>query len=382
MTPEQLVEFETRHNLWTMSCLDYPIWMNLRPSFVDDVVIVPPQSRKIYPFRIIKSFLKLLMFFVTKPRYDQIFFLACRRDLLEFYRHKRNDRSLLFVNFENDRACDEFPHISCDALNIIRFLCRIVAGRVLGKNKAEIQAKFKKQTNLELSASNVNAALGDAIYYKILQFIFGEKSRKFYSVAVVPLGEKLRNRLNSFEVQHGIISEKNFSYIGVPGIRNTLIVYDKAFEDLLRARAYSGSIVVDEYKKIFLMRSTNRHFPVVIYTQPIEKFQVQIKSYMNSFATDGVFIQKHPRDVFDYDLPSEKFVTDTLPGEVDSPVLFCSSVIEDYLLLQKKVFLYDSEDDLFHLGISTYSRMGLSHYEADANFPRLMDRARDLARKA
>jgi hypothetical protein len=195
--------------------------------------------------------------------------------------------------------------------------------------------------NLPFVERYIKDAFGDALFLKFLSIIISNKNQKIYTGAVIPIGEKFINTLNSYEVQHGVIYPMHIGYIGIPKVKNTLILYSKRYENILYKEGYIGKLEVNNYKKSFFEKTSNRHFPMVIYTQPLFEMQKKIHDFFKEYHPINVFIQRHPKDYFLYDIASKYFVSATTPFEVQYPIMYLSSVMENFTDYDKNCYFLD-----------------------------------------
>jgi hypothetical protein len=137
--------------------------------------------------------------------------------------------------------------------------------------------------------------------------------------------------------------------MGIPKVHNRLMVYHKAYKKTMQKHGYTGEILVNEFKRDFLEKTVERKFPIVIYTQPILKMQEGIERFLKSCCPKNVYIQKHPKDYFDYSIDKQFLVTGTSPGEVDYPIVYTSTIVENFLITHKKCYIYNVKHADFDL---------------------------------
>lgn len=338
---EALLTLEKEHDLWSYKLFGYPLWIHCREPLVSTALMAERQIKRPTFLRLVKSFFQTLFFLVTQYRYDKVFFLMERAELLEIYKEETSQKKLLFLNSEQDKVYFYNDYISSDFFSLLRFISRKVAFRIFRKQYKETIAYLNK-INLSVGLDKyIKIAMGDALFLKFLSLVLSKKSDKIYTGAVIPIGEKFLNVLNSYEVQHGVIHHAHIGYIALPTIKNRLILYSKRYQELLSSHGYEGELLVQEYKKSFFEQPSERYFPIVIYTQPTEKMQKEIKHFFQTFQPSNVFIQRHPKDYFNYEVEDTYFVSATTPFEVGYPILYISSVIENFTLYDRSCYIYD-----------------------------------------
>jgi hypothetical protein len=285
----------------------------------------------------VKSFWQTMKFLLTQKKYDKVFFLMERAELLEIYRQDQSSKKILFLNQEQEKVYHDGDEISSDFLSLIRFICRKISYRIFYKKYRDIAI------TLDIPPINryIQDAFGDALFLKLLSLILSRKNQKIYTGAVVPIGEKFLNSLNSYEVQHGIIHKTHIGYIGLPKIKNTLILYSDRYKMPMRQWGYKGKLIVNNYKKAFFEKKSLRHFPIVIYTQPTLEMQKAINIFMQTKQPKDVYVQRHPKDYFEYKIDQNLFVSATTPFEVACPIMYVSSIMENFTQYDKTCYIYD-----------------------------------------
>lgn len=335
-----LIAFEQKHRVWDLRFLGYPIWIHFRERLIDSGV---PAERKLRmpPLRVIvKSFFQTAGFLFRQSRYKHVYFLMDRAELLEIYHTDPHTEKILFLNREQEDEYTGSDYISSDFLNLFRFLCRKSAYLLFPFRYKHFTRQFRilgYDTALYRTTKN---AMGDALFLKLLSLLM-KNNKKFYTGAVIPIGEKFLNLLNSHEVQHGVIHPSHVGYIGLPTVKNTLILYARKYETILRKYHYEGPLDVNTYKERFLNRASGRAYPVVIYTQPLQKMQRAIETFFTQCHPVNIYIQKHPRDYFPYAIDAKYFVKGTIPSEVRFPVFYTSSTIENFSMFDRTCYIYD-----------------------------------------
>jgi len=335
----ELVKIEKAHHVWEHKLFGYPIWIHCREPLYNGMMA----ERKItYPGvgRMLKSMVDTIKFLITQNRYKHIYFLMERVELLEIYRQDPVSEKILFLNHEQEPVC-EGSYIESDFFNLLRFLSRKVSFLIFRKKyRSMIQALQKTGYQKEIEPY-IRTAFGDALFLKILSILLHKSPQKFYSGAVIPIGEKFLNVLNSYEVQHGVIYPEHIGYIGIPEVKNRLLLYSDRYQKILKDAGYTGKLIVHEFKKHFLEKGSDRYFPIVIYTQPTLKMQEEINAFFQKYRPDNLYIQRHPKDYFDYDIDSVYFVTATTPREVGYPIIYTSSIVENFTLYHRTCYIYN-----------------------------------------
>lgn len=232
MSFSKLVALEKKYDLWNYTLFDYPLWIHCREPLLDVSILV---DRKItYPSikNMCISFVQTLKFLFTQGRYDNVYFLMERAELLEIYRQDSSKKKVLFLNPEQDRVYEEDDYIKGDFFNLLRFLSRKVSYVVFWKKYSNMIMELRAILPDYPLDIYVKQALGDAAFLKFLSLILSKKNKKIYTGSVIPIGEKFINALNSYEVQHGVIHPSHIGYIAVPKVKNTLILYAKRYKEV------------------------------------------------------------------------------------------------------------------------------------------------------
>ena len=337
---KELIAFEKKYNLWKYKLFDYPLWIHCREPLVNSTMKIDRRIKTPTIIGIFKSFFQTMKFLLLQYKYEKVFFLMERAELLEIYK-KDDSKKLLFLNPEQEKVYEGDDYISSDFFSLLRFLSRKIAYIIFRKKYQSVINDLEKISCEPKLNEYIKVAMGDALFLKFLSLVLLKKYKKYYSGAVIPMGEKFVNKLNSYEVQHGVIHPVHVGYMNIPEVKNTLILYSKNYEKIMRLNHYAGKIIIDNYKKTFFEKTTNRYFNIVIYTQPALEMQEGIKSFISTYKPDNFFIQKHPKDYFNYNIDSTYFVTETIPNEVGYPIMYTSSIIENFILYDKKCYIYN-----------------------------------------
>ncbi|HIP14174.1 MAG TPA: hypothetical protein EYG74_01630 [Sulfurimonas autotrophica] len=338
---QELMAFEKKHHLWEDKLFDYPLWIHCREPMLSTGILADRKINRPKVMSMLKSFFKTLSFLINQKKYDKVYFLMERAELLEIYNQDKSKKKILFLNPEQEKVYEGDDYISSNFFNLIRFISRKVTFLIFKKKYNKTIENLEKIGCSPEINKYIKFAMGDAMFLRFLSFILLKKSDKMYTGSVIPMGEKFMNSLNSFEVQHGVIHPEHIGYIGVPKVKNTLILYSSRYEFVLRNHGYEGKLLINEYKNTFFEKKSQRYFPIVIYTQPTETMQVAVDKFINKYKSKDIFIQRHPKDYFNYKINNNCFVTATTPFEVGYPILYLSSVIENFTQYDKKCYIYD-----------------------------------------
>lgn len=262
-----------------------------------------------------------------------------RAEVLEIYTQDKTDKKILFLNQEQERVF-EGDFISSDFFNLLRFISRKVSYLIFYKKYKKIISFFDGIDITDMDPF-LQTAFGDALFLKFLSLILSKKNKKYYTGCVVPIGEKFVNALNSYEVQHGVIRKKHIGYVHIPKTKNVLVLYSKLYETILRENGFYGEIIIDNFKKNFFEQKTNREFFIVIYTQPTIVMQKGVDDFFKKYNPTDVYVQKHPKDYFKYDIDEKYFVNQTIPSEVKYPIIYTSTIVENFAMYDRDIYIYD-----------------------------------------
>ena len=338
---DELLSFEKKHNLWECTLFEYPLWIHCREPLLKSAIFAERKMPKVQINVMLKSFIQTLKFLISQNKYDNVYFLMERAELLEIYRQDNSSKKLLFLNPEQEKVYEDSDYISSDFFSLLRFLSRKIAFILFWKKYKNFYTLLNSIGNFESLTPYIKTALGDALFLKFLSFVLNKKSKKYYTGAVIPMGEKFINSLNSYEVQHGVIHPSHIGYIGLPDVKNSLILYSQRYENILKKNGYIGNLIIQDYKKSFFEKKVFRNFFIVIYTQPDERMQSGINEFFKEYSPKDVYIQKHPKDYYKYNIEQKYFVNATTPFEVQYPIFYTSSVMENFTTYDKKCYIYD-----------------------------------------
>jgi hypothetical protein len=346
---KQLILFENKYSLWDYKLFGYPLWIHCREPLLESAIMAERKMPKVQISVMFKSFVQTVKFLFSQKKYDNVYFLMERAELLEIYSQDKSVKKLLFLNPEQEKIYEDDDYISSDFFSLLRFISRKIAFILFWKRYKEVSKAFSFIDDSGSLTPYIKVALGDALFLKFLSFVLDKKSKKFYTGAVIPMGEKFINALNSYEVQHGVIHPSHTGYVGLPEVKNSLILYSKRYEHVLKENGYRGNFIVQDYKKTFFEKKVERNFFILIYTQPDENMQQGINNFFKKYKPSDVFIQKHPKDYYDYNIEEKYFVNATTPFEVKYPIFFTSSVMENFTIYDKKCYIYDLKYPSFNL---------------------------------
>ena len=342
LSMQDLISLEENQCLWNITFLEYPLWIHFREDLIangikaDRKIAIPAIKH------IISSTFQTLKFIIyTQHTRPTTYFLMERTELLESFKQEIATNKVLFLNHEQEHLYHD-SYIRADFLNAIRFICRRITYILFYFYYLKAYSYFQntplKETEIK---QNIKNSMGDAFFLKLLSKIFRRDYPKYYSGCIIPIGEKFINRLNTFEVQHGIIQPSHVGYIGLPMVKNALLLYDKRYEVLLREHNYQGTLFINPYKKKFLETKSTRYFPIVIYTQPLQEMQEALINFLTENKNHkNIYIQKHPKDYALYPIEHIHIVNSTMPCEVGSPIFYTSSVIENYTLSNRTCYIW------------------------------------------
>lgn len=350
MSLEELIGFEKKHKLWEHKLFGYPLWIHCREPLLSSAIMVKRKIRRPSLGGMIKSFLLTIKFLVTQYRYEKVFFLMERAELLEVYIQEKNPKKILFLNPEQESVYEGGDYVSSDFFSLLRFVSRKISYLIFRKKYKNIVKELKRE-DLNIY---IKDAFGDALFLRFLSLLLSKKNEKIYTGAVIPIGEKFVNALNSLEVQHGVIHPNHIGYIALPEVKNKLLLYSNRYEKMMRDCGYIGKLELHEYKKAFLEKKSSRYFPIVIYTQPTLDMQESVKSFFKEFNPIDCFIQKHPKDYFEYEIDEKYFVLGTIPSEVGNPIMYTSSIVENFTLYERDCYIYNLK---YHLDVEEFLKI-------------------------
>nr|BFD66465.1 hypothetical protein HAGR004_14870 [Bdellovibrio sp. HAGR004] len=273
-----------------------------------------------------------------------------RPDCVDFYRFiKKQQSTVLFLNCESadDKLKDYYA--TCDFWNAMRLSFRIVAR--LQKKRIRQYTSQLQESGYKISKRQHNliaSCIGDYYFNRLLGKILSKNLRVYYVGAVIPQTEKFENLLQSYEIQHGVIHSKHYNYNNVPNVRNGLIVYHQQYLNILKEIGYSGPLEAIPFKSIHSLRNEDIRLDVVLYTQPSFWPSPIVKRLFQELTSRGIQtkIKKHPRDYESYDLDESAFINAVTPNQVLLPVVYNSTIVENYLIHKKDIAVFDPNKTL------------------------------------
>ena len=94
----ELIVFEKKHKLWEHKLFGYPLWIHCREPLLYTTVMATRKIKRPTLLNMFKSFVGTMKFLVTQKKYDKVFFLMERAELLEVYIQEKNPKKILFLN--------------------------------------------------------------------------------------------------------------------------------------------------------------------------------------------------------------------------------------------------------------------------------------------
>lgn len=348
---------------WQIRLSRTPVWYYIRFHWTGTV---PTSGNRAFVsfINLLSSVFQIIYFlFIKQFRVDSVYFSLARKDCLDFYKYvSEREKCDIFVQYENVEQSQTYKYKTSDGLNAIRYICRRL-GNLRSKQKQALIAQFEALGFKVDSALSplIGYCIGDLYFNRFLSLVIRKKLKVYYSISVVPQTEKFEHLMNSFEVQHGIIHSTHFSYFDVPDARGGMVVYHPIYQNILAEIGYSGPVTTYDFKENHQSIQPAEKFDAVIFTQPDIWKKETVENLFQALTKKlgRVRIQKHPRDYRIYDLPGSIFVRGTHPLQTKTAICFTSTTIEDFLVHQKKVVIFDPEKilDLENAAFKVYRRL-------------------------
>lgn len=345
-TLTELIDWETQAGLWNIRFKQVPVWMYLRDDFVSTTRPVPPKHKLPKIINILGSLLALIKLHIFANKYSSIAFLCNRRDVTDFWRHitKKNDeKCALLLHLEVKPNEEDKRFATCDFLNVLRIIVRKIGWLLYYGEYKRILAELTESLDDNKETKNaIKLTIGETLYNWLLAFILPKNKIIYYCSAGIPATEKFMGLHQCFEIQHGVIHTMHPGYIGWPPVKTGLIVYAEQYKTLLSQQEYKYGIVCKRFKSVHQPSQKPISFPCVIYSQPLGEVNSFIEQLCNdSRVSEYVFVKLHPRDYFNYNVPSEKLISDHHPSEVLLAIMYTTSIAEDFVIQNKDVVIYD-----------------------------------------
>lgn len=352
LTLEELIQLEGRYGFWRITLFDYPLWSNIRPHFVANAILLPPPIKKVQLRAIISGLFDLASLAIKSIFNRRVFprvwvFIPNRIDQTEAIKYIVHEEKIVFLTFETDQPT-RLTHIRAELFFAIRVFLRIFPSRLFLVFIISKMRMVEIALNKPIERSILRDAIGDALFCKLLWFIAEALDLKIiYSTTLIPPGAKLEKKLahRLVELQHGIIHPQHFGYVGLPESHQTIIVYNSKYENFLRSIKFSTKIQTIEFKTWRQTKCPHVLFPVVIFTQPNELVQNQISYALKNFSDLPIYLQRHPRDWYYYEIDESRFIQVSKLHEVAFPVLHSTTLIEDFLMAGKQIWLFSGSAD-------------------------------------
>lgn len=345
---DELLKIEKEQILWEVTFRGCPVWIFSRPAFLE-IPNAPSYAKTPGIVSLIMSTFGAIRCFFLRDR--QVFFIPSRKDSYSFVEYNGRPDSFVFINYESNTASqiNGFKSVySNDFFNVARFVFRKIAWLFHRGELSRIVEAFNEKT-LQVSPAQVKIAIGDICFNKFLGMLLGKKREIYYTLATVPLSEKFLKLLNSCEIQHGVIHFEHPSYAYIPGNIGKLAVYREGYVKKLNDMGVANAFY-NEFKVKKLCaekKELQQDLDVVFYSQPIERYSKAIEKMIKELENCGIksYLQPHPKDMYNYDIDSNQIISNSSPARVKIPVVYFSSIIEDFLILKTPVLAFDAGEE-------------------------------------
>ena len=325
---KKLIEFEKVNKLWNIKFKNIPVWSYIRGSFASQFLPYKGKFKVTY-----RDFFGFFLFTSLIFKKNQlIFFVTGRQDLLDYAESIiksdfSNKKTVFFIRNEGEVLGNSF------FIELIRFFCRKFLWVIYYLTFKKLKNKFLEMDQT-INTNLIKDLIGDYIFYRFIYF-FLKKHTVIYSNCVVPRVARYLKDLDVSELQHGVIHMEHLDYVDVPYIQNDFICYSDIVKNNLLKWGYSGNISVINKRSLTRDISYN----VVVFTTVDEEYSLSIQNIVKSFDNIKIFLKKHPRDLYPYQIGVDCFLKNVTPLQVNIPILPDTSMISD-CFLNSKYFVY------------------------------------------
>jgi hypothetical protein len=339
--PEGLKRLEDEGRLWDARFLGYPVWATCRHDLYEIHKSPRPRIGFTLP-RLTKSVLDTarIAFGRRKPA---LFIASDRPDMVKFEEYISSEDHWTVLTYETGVPVG-FRHASSLALVALRVLCRVAV--LLLPDRAAKLVRALAEGGAQAPMGSIRVAMGDALFCKALDaLILRRFERVYYSVCLMPVGAKFMRGIGRrlIEVQHGVLSPSHQLIFNIPPTEQTLALYSERYMDLVKALGYPGKLALMPYKRPRASNPQPKRYGTVVFTQPDLRVQREVDEALRS--GNGFLVQRHPRDYYPYACGEGRFVTVRDGDYVERPILFWSTLIEEFTELGWDVRVIGSENE-------------------------------------
>lgn len=330
---------------WDLKYKDVSIWSYLR--FLENGVKITSYRPKIRIYLEDFNGLFLFMLLPLIARNRQVYFLPARTDLIEYCKSFCSGDAIFFLRAEGNNKGNV---ILIEALrHFIRKTAWLFAYKkykFLINEYAKIQTKYN---GIQL----IKNAIGD-YWFNSLISIFLKNCEVYYTNCVVPQLESYMGKINSHEIQHGVIHKWHLDYASIPKglIKNKLIVWSEFDKNKLSKEiGFTGLVVVKKFRN---KEDKKIRYAKILYGTVDIDFSNSIDKLNN---TSDILIQLHPRDYYGYKNIKDKLIYNVNPMEVDEIYVSDSTIIKICKLNNKKfTYIQMDKENIQEIKVRLYEK--------------------------
>lgn len=339
-----------RDEHWDVVFRGVTIWPYLRFKYQEKRVTAYKNS---YRFRVSALLLPLLLIIYGRVLRRPVISVVGRRGMLDYVRSEFAGIKYLLVS-----RSEQVPGNSL-LIEAVWFVFRKLSWRFVRSeyNAVCILLESKGIDSLYYE-SDVKAAIGDYFYNCFISFFI--RGPVYYTNCLIPKIERYMGRMDSIEIQHGVIHKEHMDYANIDRkyIKNLLLVWNSHWKDRLGDIGYGGDLIVSGHDYVATDDRFERH-GVTLFTTVDEGFSCKVDAYKGG---EVIRLQKHPRDYFSYSNDSYEIV---VAGERLTAYAICHDTTLIYYFLKNSVFfvylLSPNEDEAeaaFRLNEKYNARIG------------------------
>lgn len=273
--------------------------------------------------------------------YQRLIFIPDRPDLITKAELLLGDSGIIVLSFESGNKDLPKEYIDGAIFDLLRGVMRLMFLSICVIFIYRYILKKKYDYNLWVYLKVCSKIMSDTFYNYTLKLFF--KGEVYYSIATIPGVEKFQNVHVSTEIQHGVIHKNHNGFIGLPNVKNVLLVDNEFYAEFLNSVGYKGKVEVNKelerYTKTNNKSDMSRKV-VAVFTQPGEIYQELFQTIVGNLEKRGVkfVIRKHPLDQTLY--KTDQVQSIDLIDALESQIGICStSTIAEHFIESRRTII-------------------------------------------
>lgn len=323
---------------WSVSIHGISIWPYFRYDY-NDMIASKYRANIRFGFIDLLYLVKLLL--LRFSGCQNVIFISARNDLISLLNQEpflSDNKKLIFLREDGHGQSGNVFFIET-----IRFIFRQFSPYVFLSVFRDVESQLAElKLDIFQHRNNIKSAVGDYYFNKAISFFLKGKNI-YFSICVIPKIERTQALHLTTEIQHGVIHSLHPCYADIPhGVFNIpLMCWGEGWREKIRSSGFRGNLVVGPSPKL---KTTNSYSSnsICFFTTINNEISHRILDTLPKLTGSKVFIQKHPRDYFLYNIcafHNVKMRKGTSPIAYTVPIMHDSTLIY-FCVSSEKKFIY------------------------------------------